>query len=199
MGLPRITFNSKNVDFTKDVAEFTILPVRARLRNESASGKSETLNMASGFSVTALIRNLKNSDATEGDLKTALYELMQWAEDGQSWVFNRDRDVTVNTTLDSAAVAGATSIPVASATGIVSGSRYAIESLMQVAIVEASNSATDPVTITVALNYAFASGARFRAFEYLPMLGNIRISEHTSGMFYDVEIVGTVDKSALTV
>lgn len=198
MGLPRIIFGaslSKNADFTKDVAEFQVLPVRSKLRNASASWKSETLNVASGFSVRAVIRNLKN--ATEYALKTALLEAMQWAEDGQPWVFNRDRDVTVNTTLDGGVAIAATSIPVASATGIASGSRYAIESLTQVATVEASNSATDPVTITVGLNYAFASGARFRAFEYLPMLGTIRITDHTSGKYYDVEITGNVDKNAL--
>jgi len=197
MGLPRLTFNSKNADFTKDVAELLILPMRSALRNVSASGQPETLNVSAGFTVRAVIKNLKNSDATEGDLKTALYEAAQWAAAGEAWVFNRDRDVTVNTTTDGAVALAATSIPVASATGVVSGSRYALESATNAAAVEASNSATDPITITVGVNNAFATGSRFRAYEYLPMLGTVRISEHTSGMFYDVTIEGVVDRRAL--
>ena len=197
MGNPRVTFNAKNADFTKDVWLLEVHPIRSAFRNLSASGIPETLNVNSGFTVKAGVRNLSNSGATEIDLKTALFEASQWAESGQAWTFARDSAIVVNTTLDVAVVSGATSIPVASATGVVSGSRYAIESAVEVAIVEASNSATDPITITVGVNAAFAVGSRFRAFEYFPMIGTIRITEHSSGLFYDVEITGTVDRRAL--
>ena|SRR3990167_9392601 len=200
MANPRITFNSKNADFTKDVDLLQVTPIRVTTRSQSTSGHpGEVLNIASGFSVRAVIARMRNSDATEGDLKTALYEASMWAESGQAWTFARDSALVVNTTLDAAVAAAAVSLPVASATGIVSGSRYALESDTNVAIVEASNSATDPVTITVGLNAAFASGSRLRYFEYLPMVGSIRIVENSYGfgLFYDVEIIGSVDKRAL--
>lgn len=199
MGLPRITFNGKNIDFVRPPVEFPILPIRTRLRNYSASGRCETLNVESGYSIRAVFTGLRNSDATEGDLKTALFELSQWAEDGRTWTFTSDSAITVNTTLSAAVLAGATSIPVTSATGIVSGRRYVIETLTEIATVEASNTATSPVTITSSLNYGFTSGARFRAFEFIPMLGSVRVLEGRIGMLYDVEITGLVDKNALTV
>lgn len=196
MGLPRITYNGKTIDFPRDVAEpFNLFPMRSALRNMSASGRCETLNVSSGYSVSAKLSGLSN--ATDAALKTSLFQAMQWAEAGEEWVFNRNSAVTVNTTLDGAAIVGVTSIPVVGAAGIVSGSRYVIESKTQVATVKATNSGTDPVTISAGLDFAFAAGSRFRAYEYLPMVGSIRVTEHTNGLYFDVEISGQIDRRAL--
>lgn len=196
MALPRATFNSKNVDFTKRPYVYEVHPYRSRVRALSASGLSDTLNVASGYSV--LIRFRSFASSSEADLKTSLYELAQWAESGALWTFAFDRDITVSTTLDTAEAAGSTSLGVASATGITSGRRYALESLTQVATVKATNSATDPVTIAVGLDNAFASGDRFREYDYFPMLGSVRVIEQPpDGNLFHVEISGFVDKRAL--
>lgn len=172
--------------------------MRSAPRNISASGKPETLNIASGYTVRAIFTSLRTKDSTEGDLRTALLQASQWADSGQAWTLLADSGVTVNTTLDGAAAAGATSIPVTSATGILSGSLYAIEKALEVATVEASNSATDPVTITAALDNGFPSGSRFRAFYYLPLLATLRVIDNAFMNFYDVEIIGEVDRRALS-
>ena len=196
MALPRIIYNSKNIDFTRGVADFTILPARTAIKNTSASGLLETLNIRSDFSVSILLRNFSNTDAIDADLKMQLFDAAQWADGGFAWFFAKDNTITVNTTLDSAVLAGATSIPVASATGVASGSRYVIESVDHAIVVEASNSATDPITITSGVDYGFASGSRLRAFEYLPMIGSIVVVENPP-LFYNVQITGFVDKRAL--
>jgi hypothetical protein len=138
-------------------------------------------------------RGFRNSDST---LKTALLEAAQWAESGQAWTLAVNSSLVVSTTLDADIAAAATSIPVASATGIVSGSRYVIESAEEVAVVHASNTATDPVTIAVSVNTAFASGSRFRYYDFLPMIGVITVIERPP-LFYDVEISGMVDRRNL--
>lgn len=198
MAFSQIIFNSRTVSFPRVPTDLLIVPVRSTLANLSASGKPETLNIASGFTVQITFPNLRNNDGTESDLKTALMEAAQWAESRAAWTFVTESTVTVNTTLDAAAAVGVSSIPVTNAAGIVSGSRYVIEKAEEVAIVEASNTATDPVTITFPLNYSFPSGARFRAFNYLPMLGSIRITDHTYNQFFNVEITGQVDRRALS-
>lgn len=190
MGLPKITYGAKSIDFTRYPQIFDVFPVRSKLRNQSASGKSETLNVASGYSVSIRIGHFSN--VGDADLKIALLEVAQWAESGQAWTFQRDSAISVNTTLDTAEAAGSTSLGVVSATGIVSGSRYALESETEVATVKATNSATDPVTISSALNAAFPVGSRFRDYEYLPMLGTLKIIEERP-LWFHVEIEGRVD------
>src|SRR5574338_1351702 len=128
MGFPRISYNRNTIDFLRAPQLLDIQPVRAVTRNKSASGKAETLNIAAGFTVRVVFNGLRMGDATESALKTALVDLSLWAQAGAAWIFTKDSAVTVNTTLDGAAVAGVSSIPVTSATGVVSGSRYAIES-----------------------------------------------------------------------
>jgi hypothetical protein len=197
MAFSQIAYGSKTISFPRVPTDVLILPSRATLANLSLSGKPETLNIASGFTVQITFPNFRNNDTTEADLKTALFEAAQWAESRAIWTFITQSTITVNTTLDATAVAGVSSIPVTSATGIVSGSRYVIEKAEEVEIVKASNTATDPVSISSALNYSFPSGSRFRAYNYLPMIGSIRITEHTYSQFFNVEISGQVDRRSL--
>lgn len=197
MGLPRLSFNSKNIDLTRHPLELDVFPMRSKLASFSASGLPETKNISAGYSVHILIQAFSKLSATDQAIKTAIFELMEWAEHNQAWVFNADRDITVNTTLDAAVAAGVSSIPVVSASGVVSGSRYAIESPVHVATVDAANTGTDPITIAQTLNYGFASGSRFRGFHYLPLIGSVRIIEQRYALHWDLEINGTVDRRDL--
>jgi hypothetical protein len=206
MAFPRISYDgSFQINFPRPPQLFDVRPFRTRLRNASASGESETINVSAGFTVRVLFQNLRTNDGGNGSstttnqyLKMFLLDFIYWAEMGNAWTFMLDSAITVNTTLDGVISAGGGSAPVVSATGVTAGKYYAIESKTQVAVVQAA-SASDPITLSRATSFSFPIGSRLRAFEYLPMIGTVTLTEHTYSQLCDVEITGEVERSSLTV
>lgn len=107
--------------------------------------------------------------------RDALEAWWSYAQGGGSWGLAFDSADKVDTTLNASAIVGATSLTVASGTGIVAGRRYKIrdadgryQEIVTVGGGYTPGSTTVP--ITSGLIYARSSGAIFRTVEYYPAM-----------------------------
>src|SRR5687768_5015291 len=120
MGLPRIIYNSKNVDFLDMPRELQKPVQRVRGVSRAKGGKAtEVLTFRSEAIVSVSFPY--QDDAT---LRRKLEQWLAWASKGNAWQFAFDRDDTVKTTINATAAAGASAVVVASATGIVQDREY---------------------------------------------------------------------------
>ena len=164
MGLPVISYNSKTVSFPEDFDNRTMDYPDVAMMNKSASGLAETLGVRADVSVSVL-----NTMMSSDSLKQQLQQFFAWAKSGAGWTLARDSANVVNTTISSGAAAGAGSVVVTSATGITIGNRYVIRSKTRVEVVTCTNVSGTTISFTGSeLNFAYASGARFRAEEFWP-------------------------------
>jgi hypothetical protein len=197
----RITYNSKNIDFTNDAYEFEIDQRRSVLTNMSASKLVETLNVGPDEIITIRFRNLLNSNAADATLKRNLRQWFMWALAGNSWTFARDSAEAVNTTLDVGESAGDTVIDVASTTGIDVNGLYVIRSAthMETVKIDSIDAGAGQVTITETLNFDYANGSRFRSAEYWParLVESRNPIIENPPMFYDVELIFMEDVNDL--
>src|SRR5574342_26504 len=85
--LPRITYNSINVDFDRGVNVWNLTRDQNRVENESASGVIETLSYSERERIAIQRR------VTSADLQAQLEQFWLYARTGQTFSFWRDRDL----------------------------------------------------------------------------------------------------------
>ncbi len=170
MSNPAIVWNGHTISFNWNFFTFQRLDnSRSALINRSASKITETLNVAADDGAALGFRNFVNSNSTDATLKRNMRQFFQWASQGNAWTFASDSSKTVLTTLASGAASGDTSLVLTSATGVVAGQQYVLRSKTQIQVVKINSIAGAPtVTIIEALDFAFASGSRFRDDQYWP-------------------------------
>lgn len=179
----RITYNSKNIDFTRDPYRYDPPQYRRiKVENRSVLGVCETLLHRIDVVVSISFRNFLNSDATDATLKRKLNQFAVWAQSGGTWTFAYDSGEVVNTTLTGAEAAGQTVIGVTSSTGVDASGLYVIRSHEHAELVHiASVDSGSQVTLTETLNHAYASGSRFRSERYWPArLISFALTEHST-------------------
>lgn len=170
MGVPTIYYDtSKTVVFSESLSGYEYRRVVDVSDVRSRGGVTE--------------RDVRNAyDAVSIGLATwagtSLYDQLvrwwAWASRGKSWALAIDADDRVDTTLGAGASAGATSLTVASATGITAGRRYRVRAVdgltEEIVTVDAGYGGGTTVALAAALGYAYASGAIFRSVDYFPAL-----------------------------
>jgi len=169
MSNPAITYNGKTVTFPAKHYRQQIDPPHAVLSNRSASGLGEDLNVNVSEVINIGARNFVNANSTDAIFKRNIEQWFEWAQRRLSWKFALDASETVLTTLASGAAAGASSLVLASATGVVAGKQYVLRNKtarQKVNIVSIAGAPT--VTITETLDFAFSAGDRFRSEMYWP-------------------------------
>lgn len=168
MGLPRIIMPDRNVDIPEEVHRIEIRYPDARIYNVAVSGASEVLTLRSEVVAEVEWQMMQFPNAADYDLHRQLQAWWRHALQGGVWSFARDRNKIVHTTLSVAAVAGASSVVVTSATGIVAGQQYLIRNDVRSQLVEVASIASAPtITLTENLLFAFDAGAIFRDEYYL--------------------------------
>lgn len=164
MPTPRITYNSKNLDFpTKGVKVIHQSNPRAALVNQAVSGKVETLNVRANTDVQVVIQNLSNT--THATLKRNVRQWWTWATAGNVWSFASDSGEVVNTTLSSSATKDATNLQLTSVTGV-GVKLYVVRQATQNQIVSVNTVNGADVDIDEGIDFAFDSAAVFRSAEF---------------------------------
>jgi len=177
MGLPRLTYNGKTIDFLQNPATLDIDPFIERVINRTLSRDVETIvNPAPDVRVRARWHWEANAS-----LRVQLDNWWQWAQRGNSFRFVMDSAKTVKTTLSGAEAAGQTVLSVTSTSGFAAGN-YVLRSGPYYQLVTVTSVGASDVTINSALDYTFPSGSVFRD-EYL-WDGIIRDKDQRSPIVY---------------
>ncbi len=173
MANSRIIYNSRAIDLGVAPQELQAVAQIARIVNTTLTGRSEVVYLPRmDVAVRVIYRDL--CDASTGvdaaALRVKLENWWQWAQKGLPWAYALDSSRTVQTTLAGAASAGATSVTVASATGIASGRNYVLTSGADYQMVYVTNVAGAVLTLSVGLDFDFSGGAVFRDAYYWPAI-----------------------------
>lgn len=164
MTYPRITYNLKNVDFLGSPNEFQVDYNPPRNQGRSRSGHTETIiTPRVDVRVSVLYRYI-----TDTDLTRQLHQWFAWAINGNAWTYAHDSSEVVNTSLNGAVSAGASSVVVTSASGITAGKKYYIADGSNYQVVKVLSVVSTTITFATidTLNFAFASGSIFRSELY---------------------------------
>lgn len=161
----RITYNSVNVDLNIGSGGIDVVFMEKNFQERSASGKIETLN----------IFNFGEAITFDATFLEAVYRQLiawqAWAEQGKAFSFAMDSSLTVDTTLDAAAAAAQTTIPLTATAGLsvddVCFIRSADRTKYEICVI-ASISAGVSVVVDDNLIYTYASGDTFRHWHYWP-------------------------------
>jgi hypothetical protein len=165
MSLPEITYNSKTISFLEGFDDLNVYYPDAQIAPESASGIGETLGISVGCRVELSSSQMDTGTTLERNLK----QFHQWAKSGQAWYLALDAAEKILTTLSLSALQGATALTLTTTSGITAGNLYVVRSKTALDIVKvASVDSGTVITLTEALNFAFASGSRFRSEKYWP-------------------------------
>lgn len=163
--MPRITFNSTNVDILIDNESLRTKYVQTRSQNRSGSGKIETINQYG-------IQEMEFAGILTESVYRQLIAWWSWARQGKVWAFAFDSGNTGNTTLDAAAAAAQKVIPVAATAAFAVGDYCLIraeDSDDEYEIVEiASISAGVSITAVDNLIFSYASSDILRHWDYWP-------------------------------
>lgn len=197
MGLPRITYNSKNLDFLTDVYRLQFDNPRQVLANASVSRIYEVLNVSPDLLISFGLRWLVNSNASDATLKRKLYQWFEWASQGKPWTFARDSSKVTSTTLSAGASAGDLTLTVTSISGLSSGDQCIVRSATQMELIKINGAPSgSTVTLTETLNFDYASGSRFRHEQYWAgrLLDNRKhVIQERPPVHFDVELLFTED------
>jgi hypothetical protein len=157
MALPRLTYNSKTIDFTALPYRLNVSPTVPRTVNRSITGVSEIIALPRvDIDVTMSFRIIDSIL-----LRYQFDNWWQWAQRGSAWTFAADSAKVVDTTTTANAAAGATSVAVTSATGITIGQTYKLMTGPYYQLVTVTNVVSLTITVN-SLDTAFVSGAVFR-------------------------------------
>jgi hypothetical protein len=164
MGLPRIVFNSINLDFARPLSDYRIADVFRGGKNTSDGGITETVRSGTWDRVTIAVETF--ADAA---FYRALVAWWSWASRGKQYAFALDRDKTVNTTLVNAEAAGSTVIELTSVTGVAAG-YYQIISADRTnrEIVQVQSVGGGAATLAAGTKLGYAAGDTFRDVDYWP-------------------------------
>ena len=170
MGLPRISYNSKDIDLAEDVSMLVKDPVVIAIRNLLQLGDIETLVQKTIIRGVIRWEILVSGGASDETRRRQFRQLSTWIQEGNTFTVARDRDKTANTTLSVAAAAGASSFTVTSTTGLTAGDQYILRDKVHVELTQIAVGGITGNVITPeeTLNFGYAIGARYRDAEYWP-------------------------------
>lgn len=193
MAIPIIQYNSKTITFTQDVYRMQLDTPRQVIRNQSAHGLVETLNVRADVNVDLAFRYFVNADAADATLKRNLQQWSVWAQEGRPWNFARSASDTVATVLTTSAAAGTSVLALASMTGVAVNGLYILRNALSLEIVKVTAINTPgagQVTLAETLNFSYFLGDRFRSEQYWParLLSNDNPLIERPPLWYDVEI-----------
>ena len=194
-----LIYNSKTLTFTDSAYRRQIDYPRSAIRNISASGIAETLNVRAACKVSVGFRNFEYADATDETLRRNLLQFIAWAEAGNSWTFAIDSAEQVNTTLTATEAAGSTVIGLTSSTGVDASGFYVIRSLTHLELVKvATVDSGVQVTLTETLNHAYVTGDRFRSeLFWAGLLTSAQVVDQGNGLHWSFELEFTEDVNEL--
>ncbi len=155
----RLTYNAKTIDFTGLPFGFRAVPLVPRTINQSITGVTEILTLPR---VDIEIQSQFRPE-TSASKRVQFDNWWQWAQQGNAWTLALDSSKVVDTTITADAAAGATSVVVASNSGIVSGQTYKLMVGPYYQLVTVSGIAGTTISLaTTSLDSIFLSGAVFR-------------------------------------
>ena len=156
----KIVYNSKTIAFESEPLRktFSYMTDVPRVVNVAHSGAVEVITTPR-VDVTMSGRVY----ITSPHVRAAMYNLRDYALQGNTFTFSYDADMTVSTLLNGAASAGDSSVTVDSDTGVVNGRRYVVKDgpyhqVLTVNVAPASN----VVTFEGTLDNAISDNAIFR-------------------------------------
>ena len=160
--MSQIFYNGKTVELTDNPCKWRAIPAPLRTVTTTLIGVVET--------ICAPRMDIRVSGEfqpfNDGNLRWQLWNWWHWACKGNAWAITLDSSRTVSTTLSAGAAAGATTVTVTSATGIVAYRRYKIWDGPNFALVYVNSVSSNTVTLAETLNVPFGSGAIFRDENY---------------------------------
>jgi hypothetical protein len=168
MALPRIVYNSINLDFPEQLSDFTYPRVRRAGVNTADGGVSETVRSGIWDELTIDVEMFNSSAFFD-----SLQAFWAWASRGKQFSFAFDNGRTVNTTLVNNESAGATVIELAGTTGIIVNGKYVMTSadlLNREVVTVQSISAGVSVTLVAGIKFAYSAADGFRDWYYWPKL-----------------------------
>jgi hypothetical protein len=168
MALPRIIFNSINLDFPEQLSDFKRPRVRRAGVNTSDGGVSETVR--SGIWDELEIAVEMFATASFFDAWEAAWA---WISRGKQFSYADDNAKTVNLSISNNESVGATVIELPNTTGIVTGQKYYLTSadfLNRETVTVQSISAGVSVTLTAGIKFAYSAGDGFRDRFFWPKL-----------------------------
>ena len=170
MALPRVSYNSKDIDLDEDVSMRVADPEVVAIRNLLQLGDIETLVQKTIVRGVIHWEVLVSSGATDDTRRRQFRQLSTWIQEGNTFTVARDRDKTANTTLSVAAAAGASSFTVTSTSGLAAGDQYILRDRVHVELVQiaAGGISGNVITPEETINFGYAIGARFRDAEFWP-------------------------------
>lgn len=166
MSTPAIVYNGKNVIFPENPFQLQPEYPEDRIDILSISKVMQSLNLAPNAVMQYGFRLFEN--VAQATFKRNLKQWFLWAQNGGSWIFAYDLNLQNITTLNGGVLAGASSVVVTSATGLVVGNQYVIRSKTNLELVKISGISGTTITLVESLNYAYATGSRFRDELYWP-------------------------------
>lgn len=195
MGLPRIIYNSRNLDFPFDCYNLQPDFPRSVAANLSVSEVAEYLNAGPGGIYSYQFRLLENANSTHATLKRKLENWLEWAQQGKPWYFARDNSKTGLTTLSAGAAAGDTALTVTGISGFASGDDCILRSATQQAKGKINGAPSgSTVTLTESLDFDFTASCRFRHREYIPgRLLDYKIIIERAPLHFDVSLIFNED------
>lgn len=164
---PQITYNGKTITFPEDVYKVQLAYPRIVTMMRAASNVAGVQNVTPDDMHAYGVRWQKNVE--QADFKRYITQWWEWASKGGAWRFARDNTKTALTSLTAGAAAGATSIIVASITGISSGDQLILRNSTDQMLVKVSGAPSgSTITLSEALDVAFTNGSRVRHETYWP-------------------------------
>jgi len=184
MGYPRITYNSVTIDLVMGRNGLLHIPKQEQFRNESGSGKIETINLFGRWEYTF---DCYFSRA----VYYTLWAWWSWARQGKEWSFTIDSAKVGSTTLDDSAAAGQKVIPVTATTTFATGDVCLLRAIdsddeFELITIDTISSGVS-ITATTNLIYSYTSADTLRYKDYFPsvkLLGNSWLPNYTG--VYDV-------------
>jgi len=181
--MPRIIYDSNNIDVLIDDASLQVTPTAEGSANRSSSGKIETVNLYQ-------LDSYRFQGICKADEERKLYTFFHsWYCLGKSWSFAMDKGRTASTTLDGSAAADQQTVPLTATTGIKAGDTMiltpAAGTHREKIKVGKINTGVSVVAVDDLL-FAYASGDACRYHEYFPAVKNLdkKFSVTQDGNYY---------------
>lgn len=206
MGVPTIYFGSKTIALSPSNQNVSRTNWRQQIdmkqitvANRAVSGIEERLNVRLDLMVSMGWRGfLTSADAT---IKRNLQQWQSYAQEGGAWYFALDSSDKVLTTLSASASAGASSVVVTDATGIVANRQYILRGSTRPELIKVGSGYVSGTTIplTETLINDWFSGDRFRSEFYWParLIRPDNILKEREPIWFDVDLEFIEDVQSL--
>lgn len=161
----RITFDSKTIDLLLGPDGLLTNYTQERKQARSGSGKIETINLH-GLQEMAFQAHF--TEAIYRDLVA----WWSWARQGKPWAFSKDSGNTGNTTLDGAAAAGQTNVPLTATAGFSATDKCLIRAVdnddeYEIVVISSVDTGVK-IVASANLKWSYTSNDIFRHWDYWP-------------------------------